>query len=101
MIPAIENFFQFQAMMASRAIRSLLNEGKISLLLGFLFLIVCIGTGAVVSLAFHNHLRAVVLEGLSIIGWVAMWRPIQIFYMIGGHYTGKRYLKRSGICLLR
>jgi hypothetical protein len=79
LIPAIENFFQFQAMMASRAIRSLLNEGKISLLLGFLFLIVCIGTGAVVSLAFHNHLRAVVLEGLSIIGWVAMWRPIQIF----------------------
>ncbi len=79
LIPAIENFFQFQATMASREIRSLLHEGNISLLLGFLFLFICIGAGAVVSLVFHNHLRAIFLEGLNIIGWVAMWRPIQIF----------------------
>ncbi len=79
LIPAIENFFEFQAMMASREIRSLLHEGNISLLLGFLFLIICIGSGAVISLVLHNHLRAIVLEGLNIIGWVAMWRPVQIF----------------------
>ncbi len=79
LIPAIENYFQYQTTMAVRELKSLLHEGNISLVLGFLFLFICIGASAVLSFVIHDPFRAIILEGLNIIGWVAMWRPVQIF----------------------
>ncbi len=79
LIPAIENYFQYQAIMASRELKSLLHEGRIAMLLGTLFLCICIGARALLSLVVQNPFWGIILEGLNIIGWVAMWRPVQIY----------------------
>lgn len=99
LIPAIENYFQYQAVMISRELRSLLYEGRLALILGTLFLCVCIGARAILSLFLQNPFWGIILEGLNIIGWVAMWRPIQIFlYEWWNLYRDKKiYEKISNI----
>jgi hypothetical protein len=76
---AIENYFDFRTKMATNDLISTLYEGRIALLLGTLFLIICIGTRAALGFIADKPFGSILLEGLSIIGWVAMWRPIQIF----------------------
>jgi hypothetical protein len=76
---AIDNFFDFRATMASRELHTTLYEGRVAFALGFIFLIICIGFRTVLSFMSSHPLGNIVLEGLSIVGWVAMWRPIQIF----------------------
>lgn len=95
LIPAIENYFQYQADMASSELKSLLHEGNIALLLGFIFLFICIGARAVLALIIQNPFRDIILEGLNIIGWVAMWRPIEIFlYEWWSLYRKKRVFEK-------
>ena len=50
-----------------------------SLMVGLVFLFACIGVRQLV-LAIGQGLSAqIVDEGLYIVGWVAMWRPLEIF----------------------
>lgn len=79
LMPAIENYFKYQAIMASRELKSLLHEGRIAMLLGTLFLCICMSARALLSLIVENPFWGIIIEGLSIVGWVAMWRPIQIY----------------------
>lgn len=76
---AIDNFFDFRATMATRELYSTLYEGRVALLLGFVFLIVCISLRSALGFMSARPMGNILLEGLSIVGWVAMWRPIQIF----------------------
>jgi len=76
---AIENYFDFKSKMAYNELKSTLYEGRIALMLGTIFLIICIGARAILSFLADKPFGSILLEGLSIIGWVAMWRPIQIF----------------------
>jgi hypothetical protein len=75
---AIENFFDFRATMASRELISTFYEGRVAFALGFIFLIICISLRTALNFMANHWLGNIVLEGLSIVGWVAMWRPIQI-----------------------
>lgn len=79
LMPAIENYFSYMATMVSRELRSLLHEGRIAFLLGFLFLFICIGTRALLTAFIDKPFWMIMAEGLNIIGWVAMWKPIQIY----------------------
>jgi hypothetical protein len=79
LIHAIDNFFDFKATMAYKDLRATLHEGRIALLFGLIFLIICSVTRTLLNGFSTQPLGAIFLEGLSIIGWVAMWRPIQIF----------------------
>jgi hypothetical protein len=76
---AIDNYFDFRASMASRELRSTIAEGRFSLLIGGLFLVACMGLRALLDFLSPRLFGTILLEGLSIAGWVAMWRPIQIF----------------------
>jgi hypothetical protein len=66
-------------MIAGREMSSTLREGNIALLFGITFLFLCIGLRTILSFLSSSTLGSIFLEGLSICGWVAMWRPIQIF----------------------
>ncbi|NLE01237.1 MAG: hypothetical protein GX640_15325 [Fibrobacter sp.] len=79
LLKAIENYFGYRAMMSSRELRSLLHEGRIALLMGCVFLVICIGARAALSFVEKYPLGNILLEGLSIIGWVAMWKPVHVF----------------------
>lgn len=76
---AIRNHFSYKALLARRGIRVLLLEGRTSLLIGLGFLALCvIGADLLGEHASAPFLRAL-RESLIIGGWVAMWRPLQIF----------------------
>lgn len=76
---AIHNFFDYKAVLAKRNLRLLLLEGRTSLLIGFSFLSACLLSADLLSDQGGTTLIRALREGLIIGGWVAMWRPMQIF----------------------
>jgi hypothetical protein len=77
---AVRHYFASRADIKHRELRLLLRRGRSSLLIGLLFLAVCFGLGEVAALpaplAYWNEFLK---TGLQIVGWVAMWRPLEIF----------------------
>lgn len=82
MTEAIHNYFSYKSLLLKRNLQHLLREGRTSLLIGLGFLALCLlGADLLASLSNltnHTFLR-VLKESLGIGGWVAMWRPMQIF----------------------
>ena len=76
---AIDNYFDFRVSMTSRELHTTLYEGRVALLFGGVFLAACMGIRAALAFLAPGLMGSILLEGLSITGWVAMWRPIQIF----------------------
>jgi len=76
---AVHNFFNFKAELARRDLRRLLREGRTSLLIGLCFLVACLIAADAVSRNAGGSMLALGRESLTIIGWVAMWRPIDTF----------------------
>lgn len=76
---AIHNYFDYKAVLVRRNMRLLLHEGRASLLIGLCFLSMCLVGADVLSGFTHNPFLRVLKESLLIAGWVAMWRPMQIF----------------------
>jgi hypothetical protein len=76
---AIQNYFEYRAMLSKRALRALLLEGRTSLLIGLGFLSMCLLGADALSAFSDEALPRVFKESLIIGGWVAMWRPMQIF----------------------
>lgn len=77
---AIREHFTRQAGFVSLRLRELLHDGWISLAIGLAFLSIALTTStALLKWAGGNPALNVFREGLIICGWVAMWRPIQIF----------------------
>ncbi len=75
---AINNYFAYRERQLRRELLKLLRYGAASLAIGLLFLMSCI---ALRRALFANSLvvdPSIVDEGLLILGWVAMWRPIEI-----------------------
>lgn len=78
-VAAIHNYFSYKAELTRRSLVLMLREGRTSLLIGLCFLAACL-MGADLLPAGNDHPALRVLrEGLMIVGWVAMWRPMQIF----------------------
>lgn len=76
---AMRNYFDYKSVLALRNLRLLLIEGRTSLLIGIAFLALCL-LGADLLTAFTtNTFFRLLKESLLIGGWVAMWRPLQIF----------------------
>jgi hypothetical protein len=77
---AIHNYFLYRAEIASKELRFTLQQGRIALIIGLVFLILCIAAQQIISsLEKTGMLWSIIEEGFLISGWVAMWRPIQVF----------------------
>lgn len=77
---AINDFFRYRAEMTRRRVRELFRVGRISLAIGLLALSLAFALVNVLRNAMEGApLEALVTEGVLIGGWVAMWRPIEIF----------------------
>ena len=73
---AIAHYFDYRATMTGHELKRLLREGRAAFLVGLVFLGLCqFGANA---LADTTGWRAIVGEGLLIVGWVAMWKPLEI-----------------------
>ena len=76
---AVRHYFASRAEVKHRELRLLLRRGRSSLLIGLLFLAGCFGLGELAQKAPLGPWNEFVELGLHIVGWVAMWRPLEIF----------------------
>jgi hypothetical protein len=77
---AIREFFKNRTEAFSRELRQLFRRGRTSLLIGVTFLAMSILMGDfIVRMIGDRQLGGVLRESLLIGGWVAMWRPMEIF----------------------
>jgi hypothetical protein len=76
---AVRHYFATRAEVKHRELRLLLRRGRASLLIGLLFLAGCFGLGELAQQAPLGKWNEFVELGLHIVGWVAMWRPLEIF----------------------
>lgn len=77
---AVREHFERRAHAIRQKLRQLFRLGRRSLLIGVAFLATCIGLGdALETFAPASRFTGILRESLLIGGWVAMWRPIEIF----------------------
>ena len=77
---AVHEFFRQRSMSANRRLSQLFRVGRTSLIIGLATLAIAVTLASFVDRAFGNHpAAALIRETLVIGGWVAMWRPIEIF----------------------
>jgi hypothetical protein len=76
--PAFRNHFALRAQAERRLLRLELRRGVWALGIGLAFLAVCLGARELLADVLFPG-QTLLLEGLLIIGWVAMWGPIEIF----------------------
>lgn len=75
---AVNNYFTYRERQLRKDLVRLLRYGAVSLLTGLIFLMACLALRR--ALIAHAPLidQSIANEGLLILGWVAMWRPIEV-----------------------
>lgn len=76
---AVQHYFALRAELKRREFRLLLRQGHLVLGIGLLFLTTCLFLSRVVPDMIPTTFADIVREGLIIAGWVAMWRPLEIY----------------------
>ena len=76
---SIRGHFVYRLQTARRDLRHELQRGRISLAIGLAFLAVCVAAREFALGVFPEAVRRIFGEGLLIIGWVAMWGPLEVF----------------------
>ncbi len=76
---AVQHYFASQAELKRREFRLLMRRGHASLSIGLLFLAGCLLASGFAPRFVHESAAGIVREGFLIVGWVAMWRPLEIY----------------------
>jgi hypothetical protein len=88
---AIHRHFGRKTGLASRELRAMLRRGWISLAIGLAFLFALLGASESAHAGlFPSPLASVLRESLVIGGWVAMWRPLEVFLYDWWPVAGQR-----------
>lgn len=77
-IAAIRNYFAWRSRHAREQLRLLFVRGFMSLMIGLGFLVTCLSLRQLLAASVEPFMT-ILSEGLLILGWVAMWRPVEIF----------------------
>ncbi len=78
MADAIHNYYHYKANLVRGELRQLLRQARTSLLIGLVFVSVCLFGADLIGNHGSGTGATIARESLTIIGWVAMWRPIQM-----------------------
>lgn len=76
---AIHHHFSDKAVLVRRDLRDLFWQGRISLLIGLAFVALCLLVAEAIGQSGASTAHTIARESLTIVGWVAMWRPLQLF----------------------
>jgi hypothetical protein len=76
---AIHNYFTYRTWQSRRQMRELMRHGRRTLLIGLSFLAVCLTAVQLLSDVEYRGVVWFTREALVIVGWVALWRPLEIF----------------------
>jgi hypothetical protein len=76
---AIHHHFDYLLKNEQRQLRLQFRRGRIALFIGLAFLALCLALRQVASQVLSEPFDQFVGEGFLIVGWVAMWGPIDVF----------------------
>jgi len=76
---SIHNYFAYRETNEWRRLRLLFRDGRIALITGLAFLFCCLLLRELAFSFGKDAASDMVAESMLIIGWVAMWRPLEIF----------------------
>jgi hypothetical protein len=76
---ALGNYFTYRAEHMQREFRQLMQRGRSSLMIGLGFLAVCLLAAEQIGRFDSGTFTTILRESVIIGGWVAMWRPLEIF----------------------
>ena len=76
---AIHEYFNQRGLNLRRQLRELFRRGRISLVIAVVFLGVALATSDLIGTVSRSHFADIFREGVIIGGWVAMWRPLEVF----------------------
>jgi hypothetical protein len=79
LVGAVHNHYAYKIDLVRGELRQLLRLGRFSLVVGLVFVVVCLLLGEALTSLVSGPGAKIARESLTIIGWVALWRPIQIF----------------------
>jgi hypothetical protein len=74
---SLRHFFEYREGIIRRELKQLLKEGRTALVIGLAFLAAC-HAAATLFAPDPGTLHGIAREGLAILGWVAMWHPLEI-----------------------
>ncbi|MDR3457956.1 MAG: hypothetical protein P4N60_10955 [Verrucomicrobiae bacterium] len=75
----IHHYFTYRMRLNRMELRHLFKDGRKSLIIGLGFLSLCLMASHAIGGNDTGTARAIARESLTIAGWVAMWRPMQIY----------------------
>lgn len=75
---AIENYFTWQAQLARQGLRQHWRQARTSMVASLSFLAACLLLSSLSSQYADGFMAQFLGEGLLVIGWVAMWRPVDM-----------------------
>jgi hypothetical protein len=76
---AIKNHFSYKSLLTDIELRRVLQRGRRNMAIGVVFLFLCLLIIGLLSTLNGDLLKTTLSEGLTIIGWVAMWEPVNVF----------------------
>ena len=76
---AVHNYFAYRTKLIDLEFTRLMKQGRTSLLIGLPFLGNCLPVSKFLLGGEASTWATVLQESLTIAGWVAMWRPMQIY----------------------
>ena len=88
---SIRNHFALRERNEGRRLRAEWHRGRISLLIGAGFLVLCLFVRQLL-LSSAGTVQGMLAEGLLIVGWVAMWGPLDVFLYGWWPIAGRRRL---------
>jgi hypothetical protein len=86
---AIHNHYVEKIALVRGELRQMLRMGRLSLGVGLVFVVSCLLLAEAITSLMPGHAAKIARESLTIIGWVAMWRPVQIFLYDWWPLTGR------------
>lgn len=75
---AVRSHFAREAGLQDLRRRRMVREGRLSLVIGLVLLVLCEGAAALVPAARLGTAGEILRESLIIAGWVVMWHPLEI-----------------------
>ena len=76
---AIKNHFSYKSLLTDIELRRVLQRGRRNMAIAVIFLFLCLLIIGLLSTIEGGLLKTMLSEGLTIIGWVAMWEPVNVF----------------------
>jgi hypothetical protein len=77
LVEALHTYFAYSEWAVRQELRTLARRGAASLAIGLAFLFLCLAARNLAA-QLEGQLGVILSEGLLIMGWVAMWRPLEL-----------------------